>query len=52
MNMKQSMVFVFVVLLLLAYQDASAQQTQSPWLIGRWDEILKDLPAKAGQPGC
>jgi len=52
MNMKQSMLSVFTLFLLLGYQDASAQQAQSPWLIGRWDEILKDLPAKAGQPGC
>ena len=46
--MKQSMVFVFIVLLLLAYQDASAQQTQSPWLIGRWDGNIEGFTGQGG----
>jgi hypothetical protein len=48
MNMKQSMVSVFVVLL-LGYQLASAQQTQIPWLIGRWDGNIEGFTGK-GEP--
>ena len=52
MNMKQSMVFVFIVLLLFGYHDGSAQQTQSPWLIGRWDGNIEGFTGRGGQPGC
>ncbi|HEX4988127.1 MAG TPA: hypothetical protein VFW91_05080 [Candidatus Binatia bacterium] len=45
--MKQSVVFVFVVLL-LGYQLASAQQTQSPWLIGRWDGNIERFTGQGG----
>src|SRR5262249_29106356 len=45
--MKQSMVFVFVVLL-LGYQLASAQQTQSLWLIGRWDGNIEGFTGQGG----
>jgi hypothetical protein len=48
MNMKQSMVFVFIVLLLLGCQNASAQQTQSPWLIGRWDGNIEGFKGEGG----
>src|SRR5262245_49752263 len=48
MNMKQSMVFVFIMLLLLGYQDASAQQTQSPWLIGHWDGNIEGFTGQGG----
>jgi hypothetical protein len=47
MNMKQSVVFVFVVLF-LGYQFASAQQTQSPWLIGRWDGNIEGFTGQGG----
>ena len=48
MNMKQSMVFVFIVLLLFGYYDVSAQQTQSPWLIGRWDGNIEGFTGRGG----
>src|SRR5262245_12238794 len=48
MNMKQSMVFVFIVLLLFGYQDASAQQSQSSWLIGRWDGNIEGFTGQGG----
>jgi hypothetical protein len=41
------MVFVFVVLL-LGYQLASAQQTQSIWLIGRWDGNIEGFTGQGG----
>jgi hypothetical protein len=47
MNMKQSMVFVFVVVL-IGFQLASAQQTQSPWLIGRWDGNIEKFTGQGG----
>ena len=46
--MKQSIVFVLIVLLLLGYQDASAQQTQSPWVIGRWDGKIEGFTGQGG----
>jgi hypothetical protein len=46
--MKQCMVFVFIVLLLLGYQDANAQQAQSPWLIGRWDGNIEGFKGQGG----
>lgn len=45
--MKQCVVFVFVVLL-LGYQLASAQQPQSPWLIGRWDGNIEGFTGQGG----
>jgi hypothetical protein len=45
--MKQSRVFVFVVLL-LGYQLASAQQPQSIWLIGRWDGNIEGFTGQGG----
>jgi len=48
MNMKQPMVFVFIVLLLFGYDDASAQQAQSPWLIGRWDGNIEGFTGQGG----
>lgn len=45
--MKQSMVFVFVVVL-LGYQLGSAQQTQNPWLIGRWDGNIEGFTGEGG----
>jgi hypothetical protein len=45
--MKQSMVFVFIVLL-LGYQLASAQETGSSWLIGRWDGSIEGFTGQGG----
>jgi len=47
--MKQSTVFVFIVLLLVGYQLASAQQTQSLWVIGRWDGNIEGFKGE-GRP--
>lgn len=46
--MKQSMVFVFIVLFLLSYQNARAQQTQSLWLNGRWDGNIEGFTGQGG----
>src|SRR5262245_27475739 len=46
MNMKQSM--VLIVLLLLGYQNTSAQQTPSSWLIGRWDGNIEGFTGQGG----
>jgi DNA/RNA endonuclease YhcR with UshA esterase domain len=48
MNMKQYIVFVFVVLFLLGYQNASAQETQSLWVIGRWDGNIEGFKGDGG----
>jgi hypothetical protein len=48
MNMKQCVIFAFIVLLLLGYQNASAQQTQSSWLIGRWDGNIEGFTGQGG----
>jgi hypothetical protein len=45
--MKQSMLFV-VFVLLIGHQVASAQQTQSSWLIGRWDGNIEGFTGNAG----
>ena len=45
--MKQFVVFVFVVLL-LGYQVASAQETGSSWLIGRWDGNIEGFKGEGG----
>ena len=45
--MKQFMVIVFVVLL-LGYQFASAQETGSSWLIGRWDGNIEGFKGEGG----
>ena len=45
--MKQFMVIVFVVLL-LGYQFASAQETRSSWLIGRWDGNIEGFKGEGG----
>jgi len=42
------MIFVFVVVL-LGYHLTSAQQTQSPWLIGRWDGNIEGFTGQ-GEP--
>jgi hypothetical protein len=46
--MKQCVIFAFIVLLLLGYQNASAQQTQSSWLIGRWDGNIEGFTGQGG----
>ncbi len=46
--MKQSIVVAFVMVL-LGYQLASAQQTQSLWLIGRWDGNIEGFKGQ-GEP--
>ena len=46
--MKQFVVFVFVVLLILGYQVASAQETGSSWLIGRWDGNIEGFKGEGG----
>ena len=46
--MKQSTVFVFIALLLLGYQDANADQTQSLWVIGRWDGKIEGFKGEGG----
>jgi hypothetical protein len=48
MSMKQCMIFAFIVLFLLGYQNASAQQTQSSWLIGRWDGNIEGFIGQGG----
>jgi hypothetical protein len=48
MNIKRSMIFVFVVVL-LGYHLTNAQQTQSPWLIGRWDGNIEGFTGQ-GEP--
>jgi hypothetical protein len=45
--MKQSMVFIFVVVF-IGYQVAGAEQTQSPWLIGRWDGNIERFTGQGG----
>jgi hypothetical protein len=47
MIMKQSIV-VALVMVLLGYQLTSAQQTQSPWLIGRWDGKIEGFTGQGG----
>ena len=46
--MKQYIVFVFIVLFLLGYQNASAQETQSLWVIGRWDGNIEGFKGEGG----
>ena len=46
--MKQSIVFVFIVLLLLGYQAVSAQDTGGSWLIGRWDGNIEGFKGQGG----
>ena len=46
--MKQS-IFVAVVMVILGYQLTSAQQTQNPWLIGRWDGSIEGFTSQ-GEP--
>jgi len=46
--MKQSMA-VAVVMVLFGYQVGSAQQTQSPWLIGRWNGNIEGFTGQ-GEP--
>ena len=48
MIMKQSMA-VAVVMVLFGYQVASAQQTQSSWLIGRWNGNIEGFTGQ-GEP--
>ena len=45
--MQQFMVIVFVVLF-LGYQFASAQETGSSWLIGRWDGNIEGFKGEGG----
>jgi hypothetical protein len=47
MIMKQSIV-VASVMVLLGYQLTSAQQAQSPWLIGRWDGTIEGFTGQGG----
>lgn len=46
--MKQS-ILVAVVMVILGYQLTSAQQTQNPWLIGRWDGNIEGFTGQ-GEP--
>jgi hypothetical protein len=47
MIMKQS-ILIALVMVLLGYQVTHAQQTQSSWLIGRWDGNIEGFTGQAG----